>query len=118
MTRLLLVTIMSAIMLSSCGGADEAPLPRETMVKLMTDIHLSEVYGTMVNDSLHQSINRNMDSVAVYYKSILAHHNVTIEQFKQSLDWYSDHPLELDSVYINIQNEIIQLESTVNNNEE
>lgn len=117
MTRLVFIALLSVIVISSCGESNNSPIPKDKMVKLMTDIHLSEVYGTMVNDSLHQSINRNMDSIAFYYKSILAHHDVTIEDFKKSLDWYSDHPIELDSVYIEVQNEMIKLEGTLNNSE-
>lgn len=113
MTRIVLA-ICLMLSVASCVQTEDEPLPKETMVKLLTDIHLSEVYGTMVNDSLHKTINRNMDSVGLYYKSILAHHDVTIDEFKNSLDWYSNHPIDLDSVYITVQNNLMQLESAVN----
>lgn len=113
MTRTILAALLFVVLVASCSEKELPHLSRDTMAKVLADIHLSEVYGTMVNDSLHKSVNRNMDSIAVYYKSILAHHNVTMEEFKSSIDWYSDHPSDFDSVYIEVQNQLIQLESAI-----
>lgn len=115
MTRTLLITLLFiAGFCTSCTQEEEKPLPREKMTELMTDIYLAEVYSSIVNDSTGLSANKNEDSLALYYKSVLNHHNITLEEFSKSLRWYSDHPAELDSVYINLLNELSTMEGLVN----
>ena len=114
MIRIFLVIILSIVLLPACKEADSPHLPREKMLAVMTDIHMAEVYSTMVNDSTHKSLNKNMDSLAYYYRSVLKHHNVTEDEFSESLDWYSKNPAELDTVYISIMAEISMLEGVLN----
>jgi hypothetical protein len=40
--------------------------------------------------------------LSVYYQEIFAHHNITQEQFIESLAWYKNHPEELDTLYNNL----------------
>lgn len=53
----------------------------------------------MVKDSLHRGGTKNFDSLTLYYQEILAHHNITQEEFLESLSWYKNHPDELDTIY-------------------
>lgn len=110
----LLFIIGCVLLLSACKEEELPHIPREQMTNLMMDIHTAEVYSTMVNDSLHQSLNKNMDTLAYYYKSILNHHNMTMDELKDNLQWYGQHPSEFDSVYVNILAEISTLEGLRN----
>ena len=78
----------------------EAHIPRDKMQKLLLDVNIAEAYSTMVKDSLHKAPGKNYDSLAVYYRSILAHHKISADQFTNSLNWYKAHPEEMDSIYV------------------
>lgn len=69
------------------------------MEKLLLDLNLAESYCVMVKDSMHHGGTKNLDSLAVYYKTIFAHYNITDEQFTENLEWYKNHPADLDSIY-------------------
>lgn len=114
MIRIFLLILFCTVLLPACKEAEAPHLPREKMLAVMTDIHLAEVYSTMVNDTSHKTVNKNMDSLAYYYKSVLKHHNVTVDEFRNSLNWYAKNPQELDSVYINVMAEISTLEGVLN----
>ena len=42
---------------------------------------------------------KNLDSLSAYYKDIFAHYHVTQAQFTESMDWYKNHPDDLDTMY-------------------
>ncbi|MCW3120868.1 MAG: hypothetical protein JWQ38_360, partial [Flavipsychrobacter sp.] len=70
------------------------------MQKLLLDINMAETLSSFQKDSLHkQGGTKNNDSLAVYYKDIFAHYNITAAQFTEDLEWYKEHPEELDSIY-------------------
>jgi Domain of unknown function (DUF4296) len=78
----------------------EEHMPAEKMRKVLADMHMAEVYSTITGrDSTHKNQERNMDSLAHYYKEILAHYSITPEDFNKSADWYRANPDMLDSVY-------------------
>lgn len=72
------------------------------MEKVLLDISLAEAYSTMVKDSLHKAGPKHLDSLSVYYKDIFAHHHVTETQFTSSMNYYKNHPDDLDTIYNNI----------------
>ncbi len=104
----------ACICMASChffsGGKGDV-IPADSMQIILSDLHIAEVYSTMVNDSLHQVRDKNKDSLAVYYKSILEHHKVTPEQLTESIKWYKMNPEELDSVYADMITHFSKLES-------
>jgi hypothetical protein len=77
-------------------------LSPKVMQKVMLDITLAEAYSITKKDSLHKGGTKNTDSLAVYYKDIFAHYKITKEQFTQSLNWYKNHPDDMDTMYNNI----------------
>lgn len=100
--RLMVLAIM-VFMATSCNDKkkEEAThLSREVMQKVLLDVNIAEAYSTMVKDTVHKVTGKNYDSLAVYYKGILAHHKVSADQFTQSLRWYKLHPEEMDSIYV------------------
>ncbi|MCB0696710.1 MAG: DUF4296 domain-containing protein [Chitinophagaceae bacterium] len=110
MRRILLSIIGCMLLTTACKDEELKHLSRDKMTTLLTDLHIAEVYSTMVNDSTHKSLNKNTDSLAYYYKSILAHHNVSMHELQESMQWYGQHPSELDSVYITMLNELSTME--------
>ncbi len=69
------------------------------MQKLLLDVNMAETYSTFQKDSLHKQGGKNMDSLAAHYKDILAHYKLSPEEFAENLEWYKDHPDDLDSIY-------------------
>ena len=91
----------SVLLLTGCAQ-QSAHLPPDKMVPLMVDLHLADAYSGLIRDSLGMALGKNYDSLARWTKIIFAKHQVTREQFGSSMDWYRDHPLELDSLYAHI----------------
>lgn len=114
MRSVLSLALCAVLLLPACKEEAEQHMSPEKMKDVLTDIHFAEIYSTMVNDSLHKTTNKNIDSLRVYYKSILEHHDITMEELQSSLHWYADHPVEMDTVYINIQNELSTIEGMLN----
>lgn len=102
MRYLLTVVLILIIGTSACNDIRknrEDKLPPEVMKKILTDIHIAESYSTMRADSTYKNGTKNVDSLAVYYRDILAHYNLTPEQFQENLEWYKEQATDLDSVY-------------------
>ena len=87
-------------------------LSQSQMGKILFDVQLAEAYSTMViKDTVHKLTGRNMDSLGVYYKEILAHHKVSEQLFNESLNYYREHPDELDSIYTKMLPEFEKLQA-------
>jgi hypothetical protein len=97
------IILLLLLIASGCKEKGGSHLPRKVMKEVLLDISLAEGYSIMVKDSLHPAGSKNYDSLAVFYKDIFAHHNITQQQFEESLDWYKENTSELDSVYAIMQ---------------
>lgn len=95
---------LGLIVCTSCnnGSYNGSHLPPKVMQKVLLDITMAENYSSMIRDSLHKRNDKNVDSLAVFYKDIFAHYKITQEEFKESLKWYKNHPATLDSIYNNL----------------
>lgn len=92
-------------MLAGCKtNKENAPISREKMTSILLDVHFAEAYSSMLkSDSLQKKHNnKNIDSLALFYKQILNKHQVSIDLFDSAMKWYSNHPQEMDSVYTHI----------------
>lgn len=85
-----------------CSCKQNKPTIDATKMKLiLTDLHYAEAYSMNLNkDTSSVETKRNMDSLAVFYHSILNHHHVSLKEFETSFSWYAHHPDELDSIYL------------------
>jgi hypothetical protein len=96
-TNFFVILLLSfGIILSSCnsGEAEEKPsLDFSKMSEVLADVHIME--GEL------QGINTiKKDSVAsLYYYYIFKTHNVSEENFYQSLNYYTSHPNLLEELY-------------------
>ncbi|XZF16517.1 DUF4296 domain-containing protein [Chitinophagaceae bacterium MMS25-I14] len=113
MKRQIVTLACTLVLLLAACKTEESHIPAGKMKQVLLDIHIAESWSSMcVTDSLkqHPSREKNMDSLAVYYNSILKHYNITSDEFQSSMQWYQHHPDELDSVYANIIPELSKLE--------
>ncbi len=112
MRCLLCLTLAAIFTLSSCAGED-APVPRGQMAEVLRDIHLAEAWAGLAGpDSLRSPASRrNLDSLATYYRAILARHKLSQQQFSDAYLWYKAHPTELDSVYARVLPMLNELEA-------
>lgn len=99
MKKVLFVLLCAATIVSCKQEEQKPPVPKEQMQQVLIDINLAEVYSTMVNDSLQQIMNKNVDSLAVFYNSILNHHGITMEELQAGFAWYQKHPDVLETIY-------------------
>jgi hypothetical protein len=102
------------LLLLSCKDMlkkDEPPVAPEKMQKVLLDLHIAEVYSSMLTDSSHQSREKNPDSLAAFYSDVFTHHGVSKNDFDKGIEWYKAHPEEMDSLYNNIITEVGKLES-------
>ena len=115
MMRNILLFLLFIVLASSCKHEEPPHLPREKMIDIMKDIHLAEVYSSMVDASEERTTNKNMDSLVKYYNIVFNTHNITQEDFNKSVDWYAKHPKELDSVYTHMLTHLSELDGLLSN---
>jgi hypothetical protein len=99
--------LLATALLAACGGnkKKQTHLPDDKMQALLTDIYLAEAYTSSlpVDTTVKPRPGKNLDSLAVFYKTILDKHGVTYTEFSQSMDWYRSNPGQLDSIYRHMQ---------------
>lgn len=104
-----LVTLCVMLVVCGCMACHKEAyhLPPDKMEKVLSDIQIAEVAATVaVYDSVQQAPIKSNDSLAIYYAEVLAHHQITLQQFRQSLDWYREHPADLDTIYLRAMNKL------------
>ena len=99
LSALLLLLVFSCRQHNNYSGDH---LPKEVMQQLMLDVNIAEAYSISTKDSLHRSGSKNIDSLSVFYSRIFAHYKITEAEFNTSLEWYKNHPEELDTIYAHI----------------
>ena len=91
------------LLLGLAACSKEAPhLPPERMAPILADLQVADAYSSLVRDSTHSNTEKNYDSLAVWTAGIFTRHGVTMEEFNASMNWYRDHPVELDTLFANV----------------
>ena len=108
MKRYLSAPLFVVFMFAACSSPDGDGIPPEKMQHILYDMNAAEAYSTMVKkeDTSNFNMGKNSDSLARYYNEILAHYNVTREQFDKSMLWYKKNPSKLDSLYYHMAPDI------------
>ena len=104
MPRILLI-VFSLFLVFSCKQRSDYSgdhLSKEVMQKVLQDVNFAEAYSISVKDSLHKAGSKNVDSLTAFYSRIFAHYKITEQEFNNSMEWYKNHPEELDTVYSRI----------------
>lgn len=105
----------SLLLIAACSNEEtisQAPIAPEKMQAILLDIHTAEYYsqGLGKHDG---TFLKEHDSLAQFYTTILQHHQIDLAQFKSALDWYTQHPLLLDSVYVNVKDAATAMQQDV-----
>lgn len=70
------------------------------MAEVITDIHMAEAETSV--RTFPDSISKEKMS----FQKIFDKHSVTQKQYDESLSFYMEHPEILDTVYVNVLNEL------------
>lgn len=81
----------------------EGILPVEDFTDLMTDVQLLE--GHLNTNRVNQVFI--MDSSKNYYKEIFNRYNITQEEYKENLKYYTERPKVLEDVYKKIEEKLV-----------
>jgi hypothetical protein len=92
--------LLGVWLLQACSAVDDTKpenlLPEETMVNVLTDIHLTEA-------RVGQMGLRSIDSSNIVYnrleKQIFRKYKLDTAQYNASYRYYSTHPREMEAVY-------------------
>ena len=75
----------------------------DKMVDILADAHLAE---TLVKDNILKRDSFRFDTIENYYASIFTIHEVTHEEFNQSLEYYMAHPVEMQEIYERVETKL------------
>lgn len=78
---------------------------RKLMGDIMTDVQIAEA-GVSQQGFATDSLNKSMDW---HYQFIFKKYQITETQFKNNYDYYLQEPAELDSVYVDVLNNITKM---------
>lgn len=99
--RNLLFLVLFVTILSCKSSVPKDILPPKKMQAVLWDMmqadEMIEYYST--NDSSFKGISKH----TVYYQNIFAIHKVSRESFKNSLNYYKDHPASLKPILDSLQ---------------
>ena len=88
---LLPVLLLLAGVLVSCRG-DEVPedvMGEERMASFLQEAYLIEGFYAVESNFHYDTLQPEMLGA---YDTLLAHYNLTREDFERSVDWYTEHP--------------------------
>jgi hypothetical protein len=98
-----IISFILSLILLSCGNPKtEIPqdiLSKNSFIGLLKDIHLAEA-----KFELHK--NKGMENakneLAHNYSSIYKKYEITVDDFDKTLDYYAQHPEQLEKIYTRV----------------
>ncbi len=97
--RVLSLFLVLCSIFSCKQGQEKPPIPEAKMQEVLVDMHLAESYSQGLGDSSANRFQKNYDSLAGFYTSILKHHKLSFEEFNEALEWYKERPMLIDTLY-------------------
>ncbi len=115
MRNALILTLL-VLLLGSCYNNAPDPgfdmalvIPADTMVSVLTDFHLAD---GMIN--IEQKKGRTSSVLAgEYFYTVLERHQLTPEQFDESIRYYSYYTVQLDKIYEQVITNLSIMESSI-----
>lgn len=109
-----ILTILLISFLISCSNEisfeqNKSTLDQTTLSKVLADFHIMEVH---INQ-LEMNLATNKDSLNVFKEMIFLKHNVSEEDFNQSLDYYSNFPNNYHQLYLQVKENLLAIELTL-----
>jgi hypothetical protein len=109
--RALSLSLLLCSIFSCKQGQEKPPVPEEKMQEILVDMHLAESYSQGLGDSSVNRFQKNYDSLASFYTSILKHHSLSFEDFNEALEWYKERPMRIDTLYGKVLNQLNELKA-------
>ena len=85
------------------------------MSEILLKMHIAEAYASVLPKEENSNQLKNMDSLIVFDNTILKEFNISKKTFDENINYYKTQPAKLDSIYLNILNEISLLQTKVKN---
>ena len=98
-----IISLILCLILLSCGNQQkETPqniLSENSFINLLKDIHLAEA-----KFELHKTkgIENAKKELAHNYRAIYETHAITADDFDKTLDYYAQHPEQLEKIYTRV----------------
>ena len=102
-------------LLFSCSNSDEKTpeniLSKNNFESILKEIHLAEA-----TFELHKTkgMGKAKNELANSYQYIYSKHTISEEEFKLTLEYYSNHPKKLEKIYDKILKELTKERATLN----
>lgn len=100
-----------AILIFSCGeekkqlSVPDNILPKEKMAQVITDIHLAEAEANL------RTLPDSSSKDTIGFQKIFEKDSISKQQYEESLSFYIEHPELLDSVYVQVLNELSKMQA-------
>lgn len=80
-------------------------LPKEKIAQVITDIHIAEAEINLL------AISDSTLKRSIYFKQIFDKHQITKQQYEESLAFYIDHPETLNKIYEQVLNDLSKMQA-------
>ncbi len=110
--RIIAMVLLVSVLFFACGSKEnkeeekEGILNKELFTNLMLDVQLVE--GHLNTNRVNQVFV--IDSANHYYKEIFLKHGITLDLYKENLKYYTARPKLLESVYIEVEKQLLEQE--------
>ncbi|TAL58612.1 MAG: DUF4296 domain-containing protein [Bacteroidetes bacterium] len=104
-------TVLFLSILFSCGEKEkQVPipsniLPKKKMVQVITDVHIAEAEANL------RTLPDSTSKETISFQKIFEKDSITKQQYEESLTFYIDHPVLLDSIYTQVLNELSKMQA-------
>jgi hypothetical protein len=101
------------LVLSACKGdkTNDKIIKRDQMVTLLAELHI-------VDGGVYNTVSQDPDSIYKYgmgkYLLLFKRHHVDSAQFRKSLMYYANKPVELSAIYVQVLDVLKQKTDSVN----
>ncbi len=92
--------------LAACSEEEEAPMPEDRFVEVMTDMYLADA---MVAYELGKDMDQQ-EVVHGYYKSVYEKHGISEEEFENAFDFYSSDLERMKGLLKRVEQNILKHE--------
>ncbi len=91
--------VVAACMLLCSCAKERPPVSEDKMLPLIVELHMADAFSTQIRDTLHKNWEKNYDSLSVWTLRILERNDMSQAEFSEAMDWYRDHPDQLQALY-------------------
>ena len=109
-TARFIIALLFICVLVSCGDKSKSVaippniLSREKMAAVLTDIHIAEA------EAGSRTLPDSTSKVPVSFEKIFEKDSISKSQYEESLSFYMDNPDLLDTVYVQVLNELSKMQ--------